>query len=119
MWPRIMSSNRVEEVILELPSAHLLCLVAMGAVQGPEKEDGEAVCQCRVEAQEDFQIGHLTMNLHVFTGKSLTDPCLLQLRYLISHTRSLISYSFFICGLSGPRKLSNFCKVAQLANGGL
>lgn len=62
----------------------------MGAMQGPEREEGEAVCQCRVETQEDFQPGHLTMGLHFFPGNSLLAPCLFRLRYLISLMYSLL-----------------------------
>lgn len=46
----------------------------MGAMQGPEREEGEAVCQCRVEAQEDFQPGHRTMGLHFSHGAILSLP---------------------------------------------
>lgn len=46
--------------------------------------EGEAVCQCRVEAQEDLQMGCLIMSLHFLPGNSILDPCLFHLGYLIS-----------------------------------
>ena len=55
-----------------------------GAMYGPEREEGEAVCQGRVEAQEDFQIGHLIMSLHFLPGNSIPDPCRFHPWYLIS-----------------------------------